>query len=87
MGVREIVERAQNDRLEHPIASHGLRPARERASARRHTASRRARKSSHGTTPSIFKSGWKTGIPVPKIGPINHGYQQIVNPDDKKKNF
>ena len=41
------------------IASHGLRPARDlRAlSARRHTASRRARKSSHGTTPSIFKSG------------------------------
>ena len=40
------------------IASHGLRPARDlrTLSARRHTASRRARKSSHGTTPSIFKA-------------------------------
>ena len=57
------------DRLDRILESHprGLRPARDlRAlSARRHTASRRARKSSHGTTPSIFIKrlvlGVKTG--------------------------
>ena len=40
-------------------ASHGLRPARDlRAlSERRHTASKHPRKSSHGTTSSIFARG------------------------------
>ena len=95
--VREIVERAQNDRqVNITIASHGLRPARDLLRLVRtppHRLKTRAQVFPRNHPVDLQKRlvlGVKTGIPVPKIEkphlthqPRSSRYQQIVNPDSK----